>query len=282
MKLAFSTRTYNFLPLPEVLHIIANSGFSYVEILGEKPHLFPLEFKASNASELSRLLKDLNLKIVSVDASSHLISLEGETVRFCSWLSEDWKERELRIRYTLDCARIAASLGVTQITISGGSPIPETMDFMEAWRLFTANMVRVSSVMERLGVTAVIRPSGGILLERSEQLFSFLQELDFHPYVGLDLDVAHFFCIGEDPCEVFHRLRPYIKNIHISDGVCGEKCKHLPFGEGGIDIARFVKCLKEAGYEGVLTVCFDASGKLPEETAMFSANYLKELIDRKA
>lgn len=278
MKIAFSSRTYAFLPLYEALDVIAKAGFSCVEILAEKPHLAPERFSASSAVELSERLKKNGLTVTSIDTALTAILCDEDSQVVCSWLSEDWRERERRIRYTLDCARIAAAMGVSQIVISAGSPIPDTMDSKEAWRLFVANMFRVLPVVERLGITVALRPGPGILIESAEQLFSFLREMDFHPFLGIDIDLAHSYCYGQDPCEVFKLLAPYVRNIHISDGVCGPACRHLPFGEGTLELPKFARCLKEYNYEGVLTVCFDASGKFPEEVARKSKTYLQELM----
>lgn len=279
MKIAFSSRTYAFLPFYEALEVIAKAGFSCVEIFAEKPHLSPDKFNASMAVELSEHLKKHNLTVTSIDASSTHILCEEDSHRVCSWLAEDWKERERRIRYTLDCARIAAAMGVSQIVISAGSPIPETMDSKEAWRLFVANMFRVLTVIERLGIMVVLKPAQGILIETAEQLLAFLKEMEFHPSLGVDVDVAHSYCCGQDPCDVFKTLAPYVRNIHISDGACGAVCRHLPFGEGTLEISRFAKCLREHNYDGVLTVCFDATGKFPEEVTRRSKAYIQELLN---
>lgn len=278
MKIAFSSKTYAFLPLYEALDVIAKAGFSFVEILAEKPHLTPEKFNASMAVELTERLKGNNLTISSIDTSLTQILCDEDSQTVCSWLSEDWRERERRIRYTLDCARIAAAMGVPQIVISAGSPIPDTMDAKEAWRLFVANMFRVLPVVEKLGIVVALRPSKGILIESAEQLLSFLREMEFNPFLGVDIDLAHFYCYGQDPCEVFKLLNPYVKNIHISDGTCGPTCRHLPFGEGTLEISKFARCLKEFNYDGLLTICFDASGKFPEEVAKKSRIYIQELI----
>ncbi|MCX7823373.1 MAG: sugar phosphate isomerase/epimerase [Syntrophobacterales bacterium] len=278
MKIAFSSKTYAFLPLNEALEVIAKAGFSYVEILAEKPHLMPEKFNASSAVELSERLKKNGLTVTSIDTALTHITCDDDSQVVCSWLSEDWRERERRIRYTLDCARIAAAMGVSQIAISAGSPVPDTMDAKEAWRLFVANMFRVLPIVEKLGITVTLRPSRGILIESAEQLLSFLKEMEFHPFLGVDLDLAHAYCYGNDPCEVFKLLAPHVKNIHISDGICGPTCRHLPFGEGTLEVPKFTECLKEYKYDGLITICFDASGKFPEEVARQSRAYIKRLL----
>jgi len=278
MKIAFSSRTFKFMPLYGALDVIARAGFSYVEIVAEKPHLCPEKLNAATAVELAEHLKKNNLTITSIDTSLTNISCEDDSQMVCSWLAEDWREREIRIRYTLDCARVAAAMGVPQVIISAGSPVPETMDSKEAWRLFAANMFRVLPVIERLGITIVLRPSSGILIENAEQLLAFLKEMEFHPSLGIDIDVAQVYCGGQDPCDAFKLLAPYVKNIHISDGACGTSCRRLPFGEGNFEVSRFAECLKSYGYDGLLTVWFDATGKFPEEVVKSSKAYLEQFV----
>lgn len=248
MKFALSTRSFKQFSLEQSFQFIAKAGFKHLDILAQKPHLHPSEFTAACAAQIQRALQENKLTVVAIDAF-------GSSDFNPSWLSEDWKEREERIRYTLDCSRIAAALGIKYVTIPAGSPIPESMDYNEAWRLFVANMFRVLSTVGRLGVTILLRPSPNLLISKAEQAMAFLRELEFPENLRIAFDPAHYHCSGENPCNALREILPQTACVYLSDFVCSENHTHVvPMGEGELDIKAFLACLKEASFDGYIIV----------------------------
>ncbi|SFM93193.1 sugar phosphate isomerase/epimerase family protein [Thermodesulforhabdus norvegica] len=269
MKFALSTKSFRQFSLEQSIQSIAKAGFKNLDILAQKPHINPGDFTAAYAAQIQRALQDNKLTVVALDAY-------GPPDFNPSWLAEDWKEREERIRYTLDCARIAAALGIKYVTIPAGSPIPESMDYNEAWRLFVANMFRVLSTVGRLGITILLRPSPDILISTADQAIAFLRELEFPENLKIAFDPAHARCAGEDPCSTIQAILPQTACIYLSDVVCSESHSHVPIGEGELDVKAFLNCLMEASFDGYIIID-PASAEQPSQESLESLNkWLKE------
>lgn len=273
MEFAYSAASFRLRSLQEAVNAIAEGGFRAVELLADRPHLFPQDFQASRIDELSQCLEDRKMKVVNLNACS--VSALGDGVR-PAWIEEDWKQRELRIRYTLDSLRLAAALGIPSVTTNGGGPIPESMNEKEAWRLFVANMHRVLPLAAKLKVRLLVQCEPESLIRSSMQLKKLMEELSDLDALGVDFDPVHAWCAGEDPCEAFERLREHVVHIHLSDVGEDRKHRHLPLGEGAMDVARFLRCVQEAGYSGAVTVHVSSAEREAAEVVEAAVSYLRQ------
>lgn len=273
-KFAFSTKSLRYLSLADSIKEIAQAGFHAIELYAERPHAYPEDFNAKEVSKLISIMDDLKIKVINIDAYGTYGA--SQSSKYLSWLSEDWLEREQQIKYVLDCVRIAAALGVPCVTISGGSPIPETMDRREAWRLFVANMFRVLSVAEKLGIELLLRPSPDYLIETSDHLLSFLKEMEFPENLKIDFDVAHIHCAGENPCEAFEKVAPHVRNIHLSDVVCKDVHSHIMVGEGQVDVRGFFESVERCKYEGYVVLNIDTEESSVKPILANTVEKLKE------
>jgi sugar phosphate isomerase/epimerase len=78
---------------------------------------------------------------------------------------------------------------------------------------------------------------------------------DRFPDLKLTLDTGHAHCGsrgGKAPLEFISRFADRIGHVHISDNF-GKEDSHLPVGAGTIDFSRFIKALKDSGYDGTMT-----------------------------
>ena len=117
---------------------------------------------------------------------------------------------------------------------------------------------------DRVKVLADAAGERGIVLlletgqETAEDLRRFLEQLN-HPAVGVNFDPANMILYDKgDPVEAVKILTPWIKHIHIKDAVRtqtpGTWGVEVPWGDGQVAGERFLKVLKEIGFEGVLAV----------------------------
>jgi sugar phosphate isomerase/epimerase len=271
MKFAFSTTTFRTLALNEAIEAIARGGFSAAELMVDRPHAFPEDVKAPQVAALNECMERRKVKIINLNASS---CLALGSRNHPSWLEEDWKARETRIRYSLDAYRLAAAMGVSTVTIQGGGPIPDTMKRDEAWRLFTANMERVLPLAKKLGIKILVQAEPGFLLERPDKVTEFLAELRFDDHLRVDFNVGHFYCAGIDPCEAWQILHKHAAHIHLEDVPADRMHRHVQLGEGSIDIPRFLKMVEESSYDGYVTIKLDAHDQDAGELVCGAAIYL--------
>jgi len=273
MKFAYSTGIFRLRPLSDAIDSIARAGFCAIEVIAERPHAFPEDMTAGNIATLNQSLEQRKIKISNLSAFGGCITGEHHSP---SWIEEDWQPRETRIRYTLDCMRMAAAMGIPYVTTGAAGIIPSTMNRRDAVRLFMANMERVFPVAKRLGVKLLIQPGPDLLLETSDHVLEFLNEVSFNESLGINFDGGHFFCAGEDPCESWEKLKKHTCHVHLGDVPADRKHHHVQLGEGATDIPAFLRCVEESGYAGYVTIHLDSYDQGPEEIVLASAGYLRE------
>ena len=62
----------------------------------------------------------------------------------------------------------------------------------------------------------LIEPEPGLLIERFEQYLEFAGRID-SPWLGLNFDIGHAFCVGEEPQDWIARMAPHTRHYHIED-----------------------------------------------------------------
>ena len=54
------------------------------------------------------------------------------------------------------------------------------------------------------------------LIERFEQFLEFIQRID-SPWVGLNFDIGHAYCVGEDPQDWVAKMAAHTRHYHLED-----------------------------------------------------------------
>ncbi|BCS53872.1 sugar phosphate isomerase/epimerase [Geobacter sp. SVR] len=82
------------------------------------------------------------------------------------------------------------------------------------------------------------------------------QLLDPQPQLGLHLDIGHTELMVER-CTlegILARFAERVRHVHLHDNKGGTADLHLPLGAGTIDVASHVRAVKQAGYDGTITL----------------------------
>lgn len=101
--------------------------------------------------------------------------------------------------------------------------------------------------------------------------------------VGINLDPANLIMYGKaNPIDALDIFGEYVRDIHAKDGCYPTDGRHLgaekPIGEGVVNFPRFIKKLKEIGYDGTLTIEREISGDEQIKDIEKAKNYLGGLI----
>lgn len=272
MKFAYSSSIFRLRPLTEAIDGIAKSGFQAIELIADRPHAFPEDLTAAELTKLNEHLSQRKLKVCNLN--SCILNAGGEP-RNPSWIDEDWHQRERRIRYTLDCLRLSAVMGVSQVSIDAGSGIPESMNYSEAWDLFIAGMIRILPLAQKLGRKVLILPRPNGLVETTGQTLALLKELKEYDCLSVSFDVGHLFCAGEEPSQSWEELKQFVSHIHLEDAPETRLHRHIQLGEGAIDIVGFLNRVRDSGYDGYITIKLDSYDQRAEEVVAASAKYLQ-------
>ena len=139
------------------------------------------------------------------------------------------------------------------ITTEPGGPVAPGHSWADALDLFVEMLQPVIEHAEKEGVLLLIEPEPGLLIETADQFLELMQHLD-SPAVGLNFDIGHFYCVGDDPAATVPRLARYIRHFHLEDIAATRVHHHLVPGEGAIDFAATFRAIRSIDYTGWITV----------------------------
>ena len=75
-----------------------------------------------------------------------------------------------------------------------------------------------------------------------------------YPGVGLNFDMGHFYCVGEDPAALIRGVGQKAAHFHLEDIAADRVHFHLPPGKGAMDYKAIFAALKANKYSGWVTI----------------------------
>ena len=266
MKLAFSTNAYLNYSFAETCERLAAIGYAGVEIMADVPHAWPAYLLPSHKAAIRESLAANKLAISNVNAfMMHAVNDRRQKYWHPSWIEPDANYRQVRIDHTTRALSLAAELGAPCITTEPGGPT-EGRPWGECLKLFVEMLKPVVAHAEKVGVPLLIEPEPDLLIETADQYLEFARHFD-SPYVGLNFDIGHFYCVRDDPAATVRKLAPLIRHVHLEDIAATRVHHHLIPGEGVIDFHGTLTALKEVGYAGWVTVELYTCHENPDHAA---------------
>jgi inosose dehydratase len=166
------------------------------------------------------------------------------------------------------------------------------------WRSLLANLDRLAALAARRGITAVLHPHVGTMVENPDDVHRVLDGSD----IALCLDTGHLLIGGTDPAELTRQVPERIAHTHMKDvdsryarRVQGGELTYTeavregmyrPLGSGDVDVATIVEHLEGRGYGGWYVLeqdtilRSDPSGEGPVADVRTSVEYLRGLFAR--
>lgn len=246
---SFSSNAFRAHSLGDTLRVLSELGYTGVEILADVPHAYPPHLAPGDIDAIRRALADSGLQLANINAFMlHAIKDTWHP----SWIEPDPAWRARRVDYTLQCIDLAAKLGAKTISTEPGGPV-EGMDRSEALEIFYDGLCTVAPRAKDAGVRVLIEPEPGLLIETSGQFLDLMAALDPEVF-GLNFDIGHFYCVGEDPAELVATLAPYTHHFHLEDIAASRVHRHLLPGAGAIDLKGVLAAIAGSGYRGFVTI----------------------------
>jgi sugar phosphate isomerase/epimerase len=274
MIFGYSTNAFVKFSLYESLEKIADLGFRGVEIMGDRPHLYPPDFEAAALGRIKESLKKHDLKVTNLN--SFTLFAVGDTY-LPSWIEPEKDRRDIRIQHTLDCIKVAKELGCGNISIPPGGPL-NNLSRKEAMALFHKGLEQVIPMAEELNVKILVEPEPDLLMENSREFKPFIKDVQSR-MVGLNFDIGHFFCAGEDPATAFEGLFEYIGHVHLEDIAATRVHHHLIAGHGVIQFLDIFKAMVKLRYRGDISLELYPYVDTPESAGQESLEYLRPIFD---
>ncbi len=275
MIFGYSTNAFVKFSLDESLEKIAALGFRGVEIMGDRPHLYPPDFEAPDLTRIKEILEKHDLKVTNLN--SFTLFAVGDTY-LPSWIEPEKERRDIRIQHTLDCLKVAKELECSNISIPPGGPL-NNLSRKEAMALFYQGLEQVIPKAEELNVRILVEPEPDLLMENTKEFKPFIKDVRSQ-MVGLNFDIGHFFCAGEDPAVAFEELFEYVGHVHIEDIAATRVHNHLIAGYGVIRFLDIFKTMVELKYQGDISLELYPYVDTPESAGRESLEYLRPIFEK--
>ena len=273
MIFGYSTNAFVKYSLDESLEKIAALGFRGTEIMGDRPHLYPPDFGAADLTRIKKILEKHNMKATNLN--SFTLFAVGDTY-LPSWIEPEKERRDIRIQHTLDCLKVAKDLECNNISIPPGGPL-NNLSRKDAMALFHQGLEQVVPKAEELNVKILVEPEPGLLMESTKEFKPFIKDVQ-SKMVGLNFDIGHFFCAGEDPAKAFEELFEYVGHVHIEDIAATRVHNHLIAGHGVIRFLDIFKTMVELKYQGDISLELYPYVDTPELAGKESLEYLRPIF----
>lgn len=254
MKLAFSTNAYMRFSVEHAIARLAGTGYAAVELMADVPHAWPAGLLDGQKRSIRETLERHRLAISNINAfMMNAIADPRQPYWHPSWIEPDPHYRRIRIEHTKRALTLAQELGAPNITTEPGGPLAAGQSFESGLNEFVRELEPVVEHAERTGVMLLVEPEPGLLIEQTDQYLAFAERIR-SPMLGLNFDIGHMYCVGEDPAESIKRLAPHIRHVHLEDIAASRVHRHLIPGEGAIDFAATCRALRDIKYGGWVTI----------------------------
>jgi sugar phosphate isomerase/epimerase len=167
----------------------------------------------------------------------------------------DEAQRAATIGYFQSVVRLAHDLGgrvVTVVPTTVGKTTPESTPAQE-WHWVVEGLREVYRVADRLGVRLALEPLNRFetyFLNRADQALALARQVG--PNCGVCLDAFHLNIEEADMFAAIRAAGDRLADFHVADN------NRMAPGQGALDWRRIVATLREARYDGALTVEFVA------------------------
>ena len=242
--------------------------------MGDRPHLYPPDFEAADLTRIKENLKKHDLKVTNLN--SFTLFAVGDTY-LPSWIEPEKERRDIRIQHTLDCLRVAKELECNNISIPPGGPL-NNLSRKDAMSLFHKGLEQVVPLAEELNVKILVEPEPDLLMENTKEFKPFIKDVQSQ-MIGLNFDIGHFFCAGEDPAVAFEELFEYVGHVHIEDIAATRVHNHLIAGHGVIRFPDIFKTMVKLKYQGDISLELYPYTDTPESAGQESLEYLRPIFN---
>ncbi len=267
MRFSYSTNAFKKYDVFKAVSLIAQNGFEGVELLADRPHLYPPDFTKEKLIELKNHIEKEGLSVSNLNTFT-LFAVQD--MHHPSWLDDN---RNIRINHTIDCIKIAHLLGCPNISIQPGGHGERTKENLD---LFIDGLKKVIPTAKEYNIKILVEPEPDLFIENVQQFKDFLRAID-DPIVGLNCDIGHFVCVGDDPATVIKDLKDYIGHMHIED-IKDRIHDHKICGEGDIKFQPIFNAIRDIGYKGFISVELYPYQDNPVEAGKKSLIHLRKYI----
>lgn len=224
-------------PLESELRWMAELDLEFVDLTLEPPCV------ASWQVEPATMREELN--------AHGFATVVGHTAYYLPIGSSFRTLRQTAIDELKRCLDVFAAIGARWMNVHPDAHAP----FYEEAPIVERNIASLQALIEHARGSGV-----GVMVENVPGRFNNAQQLagllDPLPELGLHLDVGHCNLGVERNTteEILERFAARLAHVHLHDNRGGHADLHLALGMGNLDVARYVRALRRAGYNATITL----------------------------
>jgi sugar phosphate isomerase/epimerase len=274
MKLAFSSNAYLHFSIEDTIARIADLGYQGIELLADVPHAWPAGLLPERKKSIRQSLDRHSLTISNINAfMMNAVADPRQPYWHPGWTDPDPHYRAIRREHTKRSLQLAHELGAPHITTEPGGHLTPEQTWDGAAQIFYDELMPCVELAERLQIKLLIEPEPGLLIETFGQYLKFVSRIN-SPWVKLNFDIGHAYCVGEDPQNWVQQMAPHTVHYHFEDIAATRKHEHLIPGCGAIDFAATLAKIQSTGYTGWITVELYPYIDNPDAAARQAREYL--------
>jgi sugar phosphate isomerase/epimerase len=280
MKLAFSSNAYMHFSIEDTIRKIADLGYTGIEVLADVPHAWPANLLEERKQSIRDTLAEHNLTIANINAfMMNAVADPRQPYWHPGWTDPDPHYRAIRREHTKRSLKLAKEIGAPNITTEPGGLLTKDQSWADGAKIFYDEIMPCVELAEQLEVLLLIEPEPELMIEKFDQYLEFAGRID-SPWIGLNFDIGHAYCVSEDPQDWIERMAPYTKHYHFEDIAATRVHKHLIPGHGAIDFAATLSAIAKTGYDGWITVELYPYIDNPDDAARAAREYLTGVMQQ--
>ena len=266
-------------PMEQSIKTAAGVGVSGIQMYAVSGDICPENLDAEKIEHYKKILAENSLEVSALcgDLGGHGFEIAEDNV----WKIEKTK-RIIDLAIAFNTRVVTTHIGVIPADKSSKKYQTMLTALRECGKYASAN-----------GVTLAIETGPEI----AKTLLEFVE--DAGEGVGVNLDPANFVMVtGQDPAEAVYMLKDHIVHTHLKDGkrlhesdpvvIYGAFAEggiealniadffiETPVGEGDVNWEKYIKALKDVGYNGYLTIERE-TGADPAADILLAASFAKD------
>ncbi len=245
-------------------------GVSWIHGLGYQPHVAMYE----DPELLRRKMETYGVRFSQVDAAFPLSGKDGP-IR--------------GVPYVMKAIQWAKLVGCPNVDTTDGLHAPAGLNDNAALDLMKYEYEQIIEVAEAHGIIVNVEPHGYFTtkLDMMAKMLAFCDS----PHLRMNMDTGNTFIAGQDPVAFLKRFISKVSHVHLKDvseslaaatrgkqtGIAVSQC-HLGGGVNADNIRKCLVLLRDAGYDGVLSIeCEGQGGPMIKDSLDWLRKTLKEL-----
>ncbi|MEO6338266.1 MAG: sugar phosphate isomerase/epimerase family protein [Verrucomicrobiota bacterium] len=223
-------------PVLEEIEWMAHLGLDFVDLTLEPP---------------AAAVWVIDPKEIRDALAKHHLGVVGHTAYYLPLASPFESLRHAAVEESKRCLEAFSKIGVRWMNLHPDGKAPLHADDFHVGR----NIQSLRDLMP------VAHDCGiGLMVENLPGKFNSVRQLsqilDALPEVGLHIDIGHCNLMVEENTadELLAAYGSRLKHVHLHDNKGGGADLHLPLGAGTMNVAHYVRSLKQSGYDGTITL----------------------------